>query len=149
MWFAFVLYSFKVLFCLGLFCLVVMDNLSGRDLDVVRQEHRFLPDADEPVDGVTAAYEKALFVIADLSRCEERMVGLRWRTEDEVRAGKVRKERCYAYLIEKLLRRIICERLFLLDVIFFLIRCDLRGMLVFGLLLCNVVSSCFGFDREE
>jgi hypothetical protein len=133
-----------------------MDNLSGRDLDVVRQEHRFLPDADEPVDGVTAAYEKALvrdFVIADLSRCEERMVGLRWRTEDEVRAGKVRKERCYAYLIEEWwwLRRIIRERLIRLDVIFCLNRCDLRGMLVVGLMLCNVVSRvvCFGFDWEE
>ncbi len=62
------------------------------DREVVLREHRFVRGEDgEVVDEVTRAYEKALFkdfVIADLSRFEERMLGLRWRTADEVQTGK-------------------------------------------------------------
>ncbi len=76
-----------------------MEGVSARDLEVLRREHRFLPDDDEEgegekrrrLDGVTAAYEQSLvrdFVLADLSRASEGLVGLRWRSGDEVRAGK-------------------------------------------------------------
>lgn len=62
------------------------------DLDLLKREHRFLrEDDDEPADEVTRNYEKGLirdFVIADTSRWQERMLGLRWRTVDEVRTGK-------------------------------------------------------------
>ncbi len=62
------------------------------DLDLLKREHRFLRDEDdEPADEVTRAYERSLirdFVIADLSRWQEHMLGLRWRTADEVRTGK-------------------------------------------------------------
>lgn len=73
------------------------EGFTARDLEVLKREHRFLPDEDDDGDEkkrrdkVTVNYEQQLFrdfVIADLSRAHERMVGLRWRTAEEVRAGK-------------------------------------------------------------
>ena len=65
-----------------------------RERDLVRREYRFVRDGSEgseEVDPSTRRYEAALFrefVICDLSRHRERLVGLRWRTEAEVRAGR-------------------------------------------------------------
>lgn len=67
-----------------------------RDIDVVRQHHRFLWD---DVDEKTLTWEQALakryfdrlfkeYCICDLSRYKESKVAMRWRTENEVRDGK-------------------------------------------------------------
>jgi len=65
------------------------------DLDALRTHHRFLRDLDEaPLswgERLAARYYARLFrefAIADLSRFREQRLGLRWRTEAEVRSGK-------------------------------------------------------------
>ena len=62
------------------------------DYDILKSQHRFLrsEEDNEKVEGVVARYESALYkdyVIADLSR-HAGLVGLRWRTEKEVKEGK-------------------------------------------------------------
>ena len=66
-----------------------------RDLAVIRSEYRFVrnsdDEADEDIDPATRRFEEALFreyAIADVSRYQEHLLGLRWRTKDEVRSGK-------------------------------------------------------------
>eukprot|EP00741_Cyanophora_paradoxa_P025457 tig00000382_g24575.t1 len=67
------------------------------DLDILQREHRFIRDDDE--DAADASWEKRLarryydrlfkeFALADLSNYKAGQVGLRWRTEKEVFAGK-------------------------------------------------------------
>lgn len=60
---------------------------------LLRQQYKFVRDEDDKaeVDPVTRRFEAALFrdfVVADLSRHKEGRVGLRWRTAEEVVAGK-------------------------------------------------------------
>ena len=74
-----------------------------RDIDVIRENHRFLWDEDSSVDNKAATasmtwgeqlarkYWQKLFkeyCICDLSRYKENKVAMRWRTEKEVVAGK-------------------------------------------------------------
>ncbi|KAH8353173.1 hypothetical protein KR084_009434 [Drosophila pseudotakahashii] len=68
-----------------------------RDIDVIRENHRFLWD-DEEVDTDSLSWEQRLalryykklfkeYCIADLSRYKENKIALRWRTEQEVVTG--------------------------------------------------------------
>ncbi|XP_001356249.3 protein FRA10AC1 homolog isoform X1 [Drosophila pseudoobscura] len=68
-----------------------------RDIDVIRENHRFLWDNDDEECGslswdqrLARRYYKKLFkeyCIADLTRYKENKIALRWRTEQEVVAG--------------------------------------------------------------
>ncbi|XP_017047861.1 protein FRA10AC1 homolog [Drosophila ficusphila] len=68
-----------------------------RDIDVIRENHRFLWEDDE-VDTDSLSWEQRLalryyrklfkeYCIADLSRYKENKIALRWRTEQEVVTG--------------------------------------------------------------
>ncbi|EDV58644.1 protein FRA10AC1 homolog [Drosophila erecta] len=68
-----------------------------RDIDVIRENHRFLWEDDE-LDTDTLSWEQRLalryyrklfkeYCIADLSRYKENKIALRWRTEQEVVTG--------------------------------------------------------------
>lgn len=68
-----------------------------RDIDVIRENHRFLWEDDE-LDSDTLSWEQRLalryyrklfkeYCIADLSRYKENKIALRWRTEQEVVTG--------------------------------------------------------------
>ncbi|KAH8238980.1 hypothetical protein KR038_011396 [Drosophila bunnanda] len=68
-----------------------------RDIDVIRENHRFLWEEDEE-DTDTLSWEQRLalkyykklfkeYCIADLSRYKENKIALRWRTEQEVVTG--------------------------------------------------------------
>ncbi|XP_034669098.1 protein FRA10AC1 [Drosophila subobscura] len=68
-----------------------------RDIDVIRENHRFLWEDDE-VDCGSLSWEQRLalryykklfkeYCIADLSRYKDNKIALRWRTEQEVVAG--------------------------------------------------------------
>ncbi|XP_037710467.1 protein FRA10AC1 homolog [Drosophila subpulchrella] len=68
-----------------------------RDIDVIRENHRFLWD-DEEADTDSLSWEQRLalryykklfkeYCIADLSRYKENKIALRWRTEQEVVTG--------------------------------------------------------------
>jgi len=66
-----------------------------RDIDVVREHHKFLWDDDEGEDSwevqLARRYYDKLFkeyCIIDLSRYKENKFGMRWRTEKEVTLGK-------------------------------------------------------------
>ncbi|XP_055921810.1 protein FRA10AC1 [Eupeodes corollae] len=66
-----------------------------RDIDVIRENHRFLwEDEDEPDSWETRLakkyYDKLFkeYCISDLSRYKENKIALRWRTEQEVVSGK-------------------------------------------------------------
>ena len=69
-----------------------------REKELVRREYRFVRDSDdedEEIDASTRRYEAALYreyVVADLSRYKDKLVGLRWRTADEVKRGKGERE---------------------------------------------------------
>ncbi|XP_017037338.1 protein FRA10AC1 homolog [Drosophila kikkawai] len=69
-----------------------------RDIDVIRENHRFLWEDDEEVDTDSLSWEQRLalryykklfkeYCIADLSRYKENKIALRWRTEQEVVTG--------------------------------------------------------------
>mmetsp|Transcript_49040 Transcript_49040/g.123363 ORF Transcript_49040/g.123363 Transcript_49040/m.123363 type:complete len:328 (+) Transcript_49040:213-1196(+) len=67
------------------------------DLDILRQEHRFLRDDDEDYHSlpfeqkVAKQYYDRLFkeyCLADLSHFKEGKIGLRWRTQNEVFSGR-------------------------------------------------------------
>ncbi|XP_020810154.1 protein FRA10AC1 [Drosophila serrata] len=69
-----------------------------RDIDVIRENHRFLWEEDEEVDTDSLSWEQRLalryykklfkeYCIADLSRYMENKIALRWRTEQEVVTG--------------------------------------------------------------
>ena len=61
------------------------------DLALIRKEYRFIRDDSDDIDAATKRYEENLFrefVICDLSRYKEKLLGLRWRTAAEVKAGK-------------------------------------------------------------
>jgi protein FRA10AC1 len=65
----------------------------ARDMAVIRSEYRFLRDSDDDdnIDPATKRFEEALFreyAIADVSRYREHLLGLRWRTADEVKSRK-------------------------------------------------------------
>lgn len=68
-----------------------------RDIDVIRENHRFLWDEDD-ADIETLSWEQRLalryyrklfkeYCIADLTRYKENKIALRWRTEQEVVTG--------------------------------------------------------------
>lgn len=72
---------------------------SAADLELLRREFRFVRDEDEDAERgetdwrvrMSVRYYRKLFreyALADLSRYEEGRLGLRWRTEMEVVAGK-------------------------------------------------------------
>jgi protein FRA10AC1 len=74
-----------------------LDNAARTDLDVLHAQHQFVRDEEEDSKNQTwerrmaMKYYQRLFkeyALADLSRCKEGKVGLRWRTEQEVLAGK-------------------------------------------------------------
>lgn len=69
-----------------------------RDIDVIRENHRFLWEDDEEVDTDSLSWEQRLalryykklfkeYCIADLSLYKENKIALRWRTEQEVVTG--------------------------------------------------------------
>jgi protein FRA10AC1 len=68
------------------------------DMDVLREHHQFIREdggsvaSDAPwEERLAAKYYQAIikeYAVADLSRYKEMKVGLRWRTEPEVIAGK-------------------------------------------------------------
>ena len=63
------------------------------DKAIIQREYKFIRDSDDDdeIDPLTRRYEEKLFrefVICDLSRYEESLVGMRWRTEAEVKSGK-------------------------------------------------------------
>ncbi|XP_074645744.1 protein FRA10AC1 homolog [Tubulanus polymorphus] len=69
------------------------------DLDIIRENHRFLWDDDDERDDDSLTWEKKLakkyydklfkeYCIADLSRYKENKIALRWRIEKELIAGK-------------------------------------------------------------
>lgn len=75
------------------------NTVSQHDMDVIRTHFQFLRDDDADIErGTTdwqvrmsARYYRKLFreyALADLSRYQEGKIGLRWRTESEVVAGK-------------------------------------------------------------
>lgn len=75
------------------------NTVSQHDMDVIRTHFQFLRDDDADVErGATdwqvrmsVRYYRKLFreyALADLSRYQEGKIGLRWRTESEVVAGK-------------------------------------------------------------
>lgn len=68
-----------------------------RDIDVIRENHRFLWDEDD-ADIAALSWEQRLalryyrklfkeYCIADLTRYKENKIALRWRTEQEVVTG--------------------------------------------------------------
>ncbi|EDW13483.1 protein FRA10AC1 homolog [Drosophila mojavensis] len=69
-----------------------------RDIDVIRENHRFLWDEEDAADIRTLSWEQRLalryyrklfkeYCIADLTRYKENKIALRWRTEEEVVTG--------------------------------------------------------------
>ncbi|KAJ0410148.1 hypothetical protein ATCC90586_008426 [Pythium insidiosum] len=73
--------------------------VTAHDLDVLRRHHQFLRDEDEDAERgardweirMSVRYYRRLFreyALADLSRYRDGQIGLRWRTEMEVVAGK-------------------------------------------------------------
>ncbi|XP_030370844.1 protein FRA10AC1 homolog [Scaptodrosophila lebanonensis] len=69
-----------------------------RDIDVIRENHRFLWDEDEANETESSSWEQRLalkyynklfkeYCIADLTRYKENKIALRWRTEQEVING--------------------------------------------------------------
>ncbi|CAF3791358.1 unnamed protein product [Rotaria sp. Silwood1] len=70
------------------------------DLDIIRNEHRFLWDEEE--DGPDETWEKRLakkyydklfkeYCICDLSHWQEKKIAMRWRIDREVVSGKVKE----------------------------------------------------------
>ncbi|GLD96626.1 hypothetical protein PINS_up005309 [Pythium insidiosum] len=73
--------------------------VTAHDLDVLRRHHQFLRDDDADLERgardwevrMSVRYYRRLFreyALADLSRYRDGQIGLRWRTETEVVAGK-------------------------------------------------------------
>lgn len=69
-----------------------------RDIDVIRENHRFLWDEENEADIGGLSWEQRLalryyrklfkeYCIADLTRYKENKIALRWRTEEEVVTG--------------------------------------------------------------
>jgi protein FRA10AC1 len=74
-----------------------LDDSAKTDLDVLHEQHQFIRDEEDDSKNkswerrMTAKYYQRLFkeyALADLTRYKEGKVGLRWRTEKEVMAGK-------------------------------------------------------------
>ncbi|ALC39553.1 CG16890 [Drosophila busckii] len=76
----------------------VQSRKHKRDIDVIRENHKFLwsEDADEDIQSLSWEQRLALryyrklfkeYCIADLSRYKENKIALRWRTEQEVVTG--------------------------------------------------------------
>lgn len=72
-------------------------QVQGTDLSALQAGHRFIRSTQDDADASWEAklalryYQKLFkeYCIADLSRYKESKLGLRWRTEKEVVAGKV------------------------------------------------------------
>lgn len=74
---------------------LLISSKDKRDIDVIRENHRFLWDDDKEADTwekqLAKRYYDKLFkeyCICDLSRYKENKVAMRWRTETELVEGK-------------------------------------------------------------